>query len=230
MSEIKCKFHNTGYCKYQEKCKFHHSKDTCETNCNKTDCNKRHPRYCKYGKKCWRNELCAYKHTTSPKESEELAKKILSLKTEIDHLKAHIEKQKEELKSIENDTNLKLDNLNRKVSQLEKGNLEKDTLIKVLRAKLKSKEESLDEKKTTVISVKEDNLKKEKELTMLREKVKSESKEKCDKCNYSISDKVVENLKDKNQVYEKTSKGPSLPGQIPDRSTTLPGGATVIPV
>ena len=68
----KCRFNNTGYCKYQNECRFKHSENVCETylrdgKCeNKHSCQSRHPKPCKYWKRepkeCKRKESCKYLH------------------------------------------------------------------------------------------------------------------------------------------------------------------------
>ena len=146
-------------------------------------CNKRHKKPCKFKQSCIRIDSCEFLHdrkekynvnipesTDNKNEAEDLTKVVLSLKAEIDLLKAKIDKQKEELKSIENDTCIKLDKLNNKVYQLEKENFDKDTLIKVLRGKLKGKEEQIEEQKVKVKNATQETFKMEKELNVLKEK------------------------------------------------------------
>ena len=65
---IKCRYFNSGYCKYRQKCKFSHPNNICaEINCEKENCPKRHPKACKYQKGangCWRGNSCDYAHDT----------------------------------------------------------------------------------------------------------------------------------------------------------------------
>jgi hypothetical protein len=66
----KCRYFDTGYCKYSEKCKFIHPRDICrdylKTNkCQKTKCKERHPKRCKWEETvsgCRRKGDCSYLH------------------------------------------------------------------------------------------------------------------------------------------------------------------------
>ena len=69
MSGKTCKFFNTGFCKFAETCRFKHAKENCVDKCDRTICDKRHPKPCKYGIKCKRGQSCAYRHQTTPKEN-----------------------------------------------------------------------------------------------------------------------------------------------------------------
>ena len=69
MSGKSCKFFNTGFCKFVETCRFKHAKENCVDKCDRTICDKRHPKPCKYGIKCKRGQSCAYRHQTTPKEN-----------------------------------------------------------------------------------------------------------------------------------------------------------------
>ena len=62
MSGKTCKFFNTDFCKFAETCRFKHAKENCVDKCDRTICDKRHPKPCKYGIKCKRGQSCAYRH------------------------------------------------------------------------------------------------------------------------------------------------------------------------
>ena len=48
----KCRYYNTGYCKYKQKCKFIHSNETCKNQqCDGKGCSKRHPKACKWNER-----------------------------------------------------------------------------------------------------------------------------------------------------------------------------------
>ena len=225
-----CPYYRVGFCKYKEKCRLYHPKENCgERKCSIRTCNKRHKKPCKYGQVCTRIDYCEFLHhhkekhienipesTDYKNEAEELGKKVTTLKAEIDLLKANVERQKEELKSIQNESNKKLDRFKNK--QLEKENVDKDTLIKVLRGKLKDKVQIIEEQKDKVTRLMQDKLENGKELNLLKEEAKLKKTDSV-KCKL-ISNKVV--------VTKTASTQPTLPGAIPDRSTTLAGGATVI--
>ena len=73
VKEVKrCRFNNTGFCKYRNECRFRHSENVCENflrdgRCEmKQSCPSRHPKTCKYWKRepkgCKRKENCKYLH------------------------------------------------------------------------------------------------------------------------------------------------------------------------
>ena len=111
MSETRCRFFNTGYCKYKGRCKFVHAEDTCEGNCVKTECLKRHPKPCKYGQKCTRKDLCAYKHTEKDTKTETAV-----LRDEVEQLKTENKTNLDKIKVLEEE----LKSLKTKVDKLEK--------------------------------------------------------------------------------------------------------------
>ena len=64
----KCRYFNSGYCKYKQRCKFLHPKNICkETNCERGKCPNRHPKACKWysgATGCRRGEDCDFSHGT----------------------------------------------------------------------------------------------------------------------------------------------------------------------
>ena len=119
MSEIRCKFHNTGYCKYEVRCKFAHPKDTCDATCNGVECPKRHPRPCKFGSKCKRKEICSYKHKGAANDKN-FKDSIDALKEEFVMLKNENKANCEKIKSLENE----LKAMHTTIDKLEKKNYE----------------------------------------------------------------------------------------------------------
>ena len=76
--DIKCRFHNRGFCKFGRNCKFSHSKVVCseyreEGICRQRGCSKRHPRHCRYWTSkpegCKRKEACDYLHVSTKRFS-----------------------------------------------------------------------------------------------------------------------------------------------------------------
>ena len=69
-----CKHFQTGYCKFGDKYKKQHVKETCENiTCVQSLCRKRHPKACKFftaQQKCKFNDGCTYKHVISKEESD----------------------------------------------------------------------------------------------------------------------------------------------------------------
>ena len=68
MKNLKCRYFNSGYCKYKKRCKFLHPKNICkETKCDKEKCPNRHPKPCKWYKGetgCRRGKDCDFSHDT----------------------------------------------------------------------------------------------------------------------------------------------------------------------
>lgn len=64
-----CRYHNRGYCKQKQECKFYHAQNVCESVsrnelCVLKSCSERHPKTCKHWKRgeCRRGQSCAYSH------------------------------------------------------------------------------------------------------------------------------------------------------------------------
>ena len=95
-AEIVCKFYQTGFCKFQTKCKNVHIHNICSSNhCNNNACNLRHPRVCKYFLnfgRCKFGSTCAYLHENQNSLHEQ---QILKLQTEIQSLEVKIKKLEE---------------------------------------------------------------------------------------------------------------------------------------
>ena len=66
-NSFKCKYHNSGYCKFGDHCRKRHYKQICQKSNCRNDCQARHPVLCKYGQDCKfsKKGICAYKHTTA---------------------------------------------------------------------------------------------------------------------------------------------------------------------
>ena len=62
-SDIICKYHNTGFCKYEGRCTYFHVQSVCDQmHCKGKTCTSRHPKACKYKNKCKRKISCMYEH------------------------------------------------------------------------------------------------------------------------------------------------------------------------
>ena len=61
-----CKHNKEGYCKFHDKCKYLHVNEVCiDKTCEKSTCEKRHPKACHYFMKfnrCKFGEYCKYSH------------------------------------------------------------------------------------------------------------------------------------------------------------------------
>ena len=62
----RCRYHNTGFCKYKAKCRFTHPEVVCkDQQCEGKRCDKRHPKACKWMEReegCRRKDHCKYSH------------------------------------------------------------------------------------------------------------------------------------------------------------------------
>ena len=72
MNQFQCYHNNTGYCKFGDRCKFHHYFELCEKQvCRERACKFRHPKTCKFGEDCkfFKRNLCVYKHGDKKKDT-----------------------------------------------------------------------------------------------------------------------------------------------------------------
>ena len=206
-NDFKCKFHNSGYCKFGDKCMKRHFSSVCELlNCSQ-ECNARHPRLCKLEKRCKFNKMgiCAYKHP----ENEEtitagLNKEIENLKNEVKELTENIEIKKEQLDKVVNETSQMSQKLLKEKSDMEKYLKE----VKEAHAK------AMKTKDMEIKTIMEENCYLKKEIIEMRSRFNSSLKEKtkmsyykneivsakieednvlkgdfkCDKCDFSTAD------------------------------------------
>ena len=127
-----------------------------------------------------------YKHKTDEQETrseaKEIAEKVEDLKLEVETLRTTVLNQKEELAKYENETKLKLQELEIQVKELNEINEKKDKLIKSLREKLKKGEQQEKEKNK---KLSENEIIKRKEISPKENK--QPLKAKCDKCGKSFN-------------------------------------------
>ena len=86
MRILKCKFNDSGYCKFGSHCRKRHFFNICpNVICKTSDCQARHPKRCKHEEKCkfFKQGICAYKHDTLVNHGE----KVNSLENENKRLK-----------------------------------------------------------------------------------------------------------------------------------------------
>ena len=133
----KCKFFNSGFCKFTNKCKFIHPKSNCQNeSCKSKGCQLRHPKPCRYNDKCRRQTTCLYKHNSDEKNV------ICQLNKEIEELKKANLKLRNETKITE----LDIEKLNKEIEKLKKTNIELHDKIKMFERAPKLKE--VDKKST----------------------------------------------------------------------------------
>ena len=108
--QTRCKYFNTGYCKYEERCLFKHPKSVCMLAlCQDKLCQNRHPKPCRFKALCRRRTTCMYRHNKYEK---------LNYETEIDKLKEEIRQlvihNNEKICLLKDIDNLKINNINLK--------------------------------------------------------------------------------------------------------------------
>ena len=86
MTKNVCRKFKFGHCKYGVTCKYNHIKEVCKAkNCNISDCEKRHPRICKfiafYGR-CKFMTYCDYSHEKQ-NDVKENSDKIIKLEKKL---------------------------------------------------------------------------------------------------------------------------------------------------
>ena len=106
MLVTKCKFHDKGYCKFGEKCRFQHYSVICDKlKCPNKHCEKRHPRTCRFffeENYCKFGSYCFFRH------EDPLLAKIKSLEDTLAEKESKIKLLEEvigELKVKQNDLN-----------------------------------------------------------------------------------------------------------------------------
>ena len=110
MESFVCKFNKFGFCKFEKTCRSRHNNLICENkDCNILECEKRHPKPCKFFliyKRCKFGSFCKYSHSSEEKEDcnstlasrlETLEKSILKQNDEIDIMRAKINNLENEL-------------------------------------------------------------------------------------------------------------------------------------
>jgi len=75
MTAVQCKFNKFGFCKFREECHNSHKKEICGVlHCNEQDCDKRHPRPCRFYalyQSCKFGDDCAYLHKDNQRKALE---------------------------------------------------------------------------------------------------------------------------------------------------------------
>ena len=146
--KVRCKYYNSGFCRYGKICKFFHPTSVClKDTCRDKDCPSRHPRQCRYRKNCKRKATCMYKHFNNVTKNTTTNAKYLKveaenkkLTAEIEVLKANIETSQLKLSEVKNclkeDKNVKdsLRVLNLKYLKLEAENVALFEEVKLLKA------------------------------------------------------------------------------------------------
>ena len=99
-----CKHFKFGFCKFGEKCRKQHLKETCQTyDCQVKTCNKRHPRICKYfsvNQICKFGDTCCYKHKLSTHHCN-ILEQVSSLHATISSLSESIQALENEILKLQ---------------------------------------------------------------------------------------------------------------------------------
>ena len=197
----RCKFHNSGFCKFREQCRKRHFSSVCQVpNCSQ-DCQARHPRLCKLESYCkfWKKGICAYKHITPTNDNklEDLEKELKSLKNEVKDLteqNKQKQKQIEKINSEKSEIIKKLSQENHKIKiYIEEIKQSHAKAIEVKNSEVKKLQVQNDHQKKKIVEL-------EVQITKFhssyKEKVKANDNEddaktrqdfNCDKCGFKTS-------------------------------------------
>ena len=158
MTREYCLFHKYGFCKNGDKCAEVHLKEVCnERDCQTKNCNKRHPRPCKFMSQygfCKFNSKCSYSHKL-PKMIEDQNAKIEALERKIEDQNEVIKDLK--IKMLENQRK-EIDKLHKEINLLKSKNNEKELLIQKIDSAVKNMEEKHATNITTVVDDKKKSL------------------------------------------------------------------------
>ena len=203
-SSKKCRYYNIGYCKFlKSKCNFFHPEEDCDgESCDKKECNKRHPKICRYYNilsKCRFNDKCLYRHemnslVTNDSKIKELENLLKSKEEDCGRLQLLIENKDITIRQLEENTTVQknvIENLKKEVMIKEKENIS-----------LVSKS---NEAKASTDKIKEKFAKEKSDLTKQKFKAIEEIKSKLKEANDTIS--LKDNLlKIKLQEIEQLTK------------------------
>ena len=72
-NKITCRYFNTGFCKFEGKCRFFHAKAVCSNKvCKENNCQSCHPRLCRYKERCKRKSSFLYRHVIRKTEKKQV--------------------------------------------------------------------------------------------------------------------------------------------------------------
>ena len=183
MTQAICFKNKFGYCKYTDKCKYRHVTLVCDDDkCEISNCEKRHPKICKYFRdyrRCKFTVGCKFKHENSNAIFEKFEKELENIKK--DNLDSqHVKEIEEKFQSLE-------EKLNNQQKEIEV----KNALICQLELRLSELENKfVEEKKNKEKKVKEleDTLKHQKNKTTAV--IPDKSVFECEKCEFTTLSKI----------------------------------------
>ena len=107
MADKVCKYNQSGYCKYQSRCRFRHVNTICEDEeCNNKSCENSHPKLCTYFEKfgrCKFGDFCKFSHLKLAKtHSDDVKTKLIQLEDKVNEQQDEISILKDEIKGLKN--------------------------------------------------------------------------------------------------------------------------------
>ena len=167
----KCKFNDSGYCKFGNRCRKRHFIKICTIfKCKTSNCKARHPKLCKHEENCkfFKHGICAYRHETLDKHDD----KFKALESEI--------------KILKNENTV----LKHKITEVEKSFIEELSSTEKLKSQIKDLENSIKIKTAMIEKLQQEDLEKASLIDILSEKIenneKMELKNECPKCHKLI--------------------------------------------
>ena len=99
-----CQFHQTGHCKFADKCVKIHTSATCDSfPCQDRECPKRHPRMCKYYAmygRCVYAERCSFLHFSFSGGEQTAGHGVHAIEQEVYELREEVKNLREEVKHM----------------------------------------------------------------------------------------------------------------------------------
>ena len=106
-----CKYNNSGFCKFEDHCKYIHIMTNCtKMQCKTKGCPNRHPKPCRYKERCKRIRTCKFKHFETNNEKmkkEEKETLIKELREEITKQNENIKEKEKIIKELKDDKGVK---------------------------------------------------------------------------------------------------------------------------
>ena len=221
-----CPHNNTGYCKFNDQCRYQHYNTICEKSiCRDIGCKKRHPRTCRYGKSCKFNiyNACFYKHDkdnqSNEKEIKKLTEKLETIEKEVNCLKAEICQLKDVVKMKESqlrENSVDISEMKKKIKLLECKNEtlktqihEKETENYEMKTLLTEKDERIKFQNTKIVDMENDkdvnkvkHIKNSSKSNLQASNHKDKKTSSCDSCDFTYSNQF-------DLLIHKSAKHPS---------------------
>ena len=118
----KCQYHDSGYCKFGDKCNKKHPEEVCnDKNCSDSSCDKRHSNPCKFGFRCKYNKKkeCSYSHVTFASDDEKLDNLEQKFTKNLEVLANNVKEMEKLLTETIKSKEYQINNLEKKIMALE---------------------------------------------------------------------------------------------------------------